>query len=63
MMQKVEERLLPDEKNNLEHTILKDDFCHLMVQTMEAWFLADLNNLKNFMDKDLKKVLFLKQRI
>ena len=40
--------LLADEKDKLEHTILKDDFCHLMVQTMEAWLLADIDNLKKF---------------
>ncbi len=25
-----------------------DDNCHLMVQTMEAWFIADIANLKEF---------------
>jgi hypothetical protein len=27
---------------------INDDFCHLMVQTMEAWLLADIDNLKKF---------------
>ncbi len=27
---------------------LSDDHCHLMVQTMEAWFIADLETLRQF---------------
>ncbi|MDB9374638.1 DUF4276 family protein [Nodularia sphaerocarpa] len=29
-----------------------DNQCHLMVQTMEAWFIADIETLKQFYGKD-----------
>lgn len=32
-----------------------DSQCHLMVQTMEAWFIADVETLKKFYGKDFKE--------
>jgi hypothetical protein len=32
-----------------------DDNCHLMVQTMEAWFIADIANLKEFYGQGFKE--------
>jgi hypothetical protein len=32
-----------------------DDNCHLMVQTMEAWFIADIATLKKFYGKGFKE--------
>jgi hypothetical protein len=29
--------------------------CHLMVQTMDAWFIADIETLEKFYGKDFKK--------
>jgi hypothetical protein len=34
---------------------INDNFCHLMVQTMEAWLLADINNLKKFYGQGFKE--------
>ena len=33
---------------------ISDDQCHLMVQCMEAWFLADIDALKKFYGSDFK---------
>jgi hypothetical protein len=38
-----------------------DDCCHLMVQTMEAWFIADIDALTSFIMADLKKIIFAKR--
>jgi hypothetical protein len=35
-------------------TGVDDDNCHLMVQTMEAWFIADIETLKNFYGQGFK---------
>ncbi|NES99663.1 MAG: DUF4276 family protein [Sphaerospermopsis sp. SIO1G1] len=32
-----------------------DDNCHLMVQTMEAWFIADIETLKKFYGQGFKE--------
>lgn len=32
-----------------------DSHCHLMVQTMEAWFIADIETLKKFYGKDFQE--------
>ncbi|MEH1902866.1 MAG: DUF4276 family protein [Nostoc sp.] len=32
-----------------------NDQCHLMVQTMEAWFIADINTLKEFYGKGFRE--------
>jgi hypothetical protein len=34
---------------------LTDEHCHLMVQVMEAWFIADINALKQFYQKGFKE--------
>lgn len=34
---------------------VNDEQCHLMVQIMESWFLADIKELGNFYGKDFKK--------
>lgn len=34
---------------------VKDDQCHLMVQIMESWFVADVDALKSFYGKDFKE--------
>ena len=36
---------------------VNDDHCHLMVETMEAWFMADLEALEKYYGKDLKRNL------
>lgn len=36
---------------------VKDEQCHLMVQIMEAWFLADIDALKSFYGKNFKENL------
>jgi len=35
--------------------IINDEQCHLMVQVMESWFLADVEALKNYFGKDFKE--------
>jgi len=34
---------------------IKDEQCHLMVQIMESWFLADVDALKSFYGKEFKE--------
>ena len=34
---------------------IKDEQCHLMVQIMESWFLADIDALKSFYCKEFKE--------
>ncbi len=34
---------------------IKDEQCHLMVQIMESWFLADIDALKSFYGKEFKE--------
>jgi hypothetical protein len=36
------------QRDNWEVTAIKDEQCHLMVQTMEAWLIADIDTLKKF---------------
>lgn len=38
----------------LETQGIDDDCCHLMVQTMEAWFLADIDALNEFYNGEFK---------
>ena len=35
--------------------MVKDEQCHLMVQIMESWFLADVDALKSFYGKEFKE--------
>jgi hypothetical protein len=35
-------------RDNWDSPGVDDTHCHLMVQTMEAWFIADIDTLKNF---------------
>lgn len=34
--------------------VAADDQCHLMVEVMEAWFLADIESLKSFYGRDFQ---------
>ncbi|WP_099070368.1 DUF4276 family protein [Nostoc linckia] len=39
----------------LDSVNFEDDWCHLMVQTMEAWFIADIDALKKFYGEKFKE--------
>lgn len=45
-------------RDNWESPGVDEIHCHLMVQAMEAWFIADMEALKKFYVKDLKKTQF-----
>lgn len=42
------EYLQTNKQDQWQSLNLSDEHCHLMVQTMEAWFIADLETLKDF---------------
>lgn len=48
------------QRDNWDALGCKDDQCHLMVQTMEAWFFADHEALTKFYGKDFHAKPFLK---
>ncbi|HUU69693.1 MAG TPA: DUF4276 family protein [Planctomycetota bacterium] len=41
--------------NRWERSVFTDDNCHLMVQLMESWFLADLPALSSFYGPDFRE--------
>jgi hypothetical protein len=41
--------------DNWEVATIKEEQCHLMVQTMEAWLIADINTLKQFYGQEFKE--------
>ncbi|MEH2323716.1 MAG: DUF4276 family protein [Nostoc sp.] len=43
----------------LDAVNFEDDWCHLMVQTMEAWFIADIDALREFYGKGLRENIIL----
>jgi len=42
------------QRDNWDLPNIDDEHCQLMVQTMEAWLIADINTLKNFYGKGFK---------
>jgi len=49
-------------QDNWELSEMDDEVCHLMVQTMEAWFIADLETLKKFYGAGFKENAIPKNR-
>jgi hypothetical protein len=44
-------------RDNWDSPGVDDTHCHLMVQTMEAWFIADINTLKKFYGQGFRENL------
>lgn len=44
-----------NKRDNWTPPEIDDIYCHLMVQTMEAWMIADVETLKNFYGKGFKE--------
>ncbi len=43
------------QRDNWDVTAIEDEQCHLMVQTMEAWLIADIDTLKKFYGQGFKE--------
>lgn len=44
-----------DKSKNWDWKLVKDEQCHLMVQIMESWFLADVEALKGFYNQQFNQ--------